>query len=204
MKRIIKRIFAVILLCVVVVIGYRFWPYLSAHLFGNSSSNWITQKLEESITSQNELLVLNIETTRIETVTKKAWLIGTVQKVEIPYTFSMHYSVDMSKANVSIDGTDISIVTPVPKPGYQKLVVDESNMKKTDWLFPLTAEGYAEIKSELEAKLFQEYADSQACAKQALENTVDILSKQYKSFVDQLFVNQVNPYRINIRCIDEP
>lgn len=195
----IKRILILFVLLVLVAVGYRFWPFIGAHLFSNTTAFWISEKLSESISKQNELLVLDVETTRIETVTKEAWLIGAVQRVEIPYTFSMHYSVDMNKANIVVDGTTVIIHVPNPQPGYQRLVVDEANMKKNDWLFPLTAEGYAQIKKNLEEKLYHEYAANSSCLAQANANTVDILMSQYQVLLDKLFINQRNPYHVIVQ-----
>ena len=43
-------------------------------------------------------------------MTQDAWLLGTVQKVEMPYTFRMSFTVDLSLAVVSAldDGEEIA------------------------------------------------------------------------------------------------
>lgn len=198
MKKVIKSIFAIVI-CAAVGIGvYRFWPYISAHLFSNASAKWINQIISERINEQSELLVLDIEQSGVETVTKEGWLIGTVQRVEIPYQFTMHYSVDLSKAHVETEGTNVRVYIPAPQPGYQKLTVDEDKMRKVDWLYPLTPEAYSEIKLDIENKLYDQYATSSECADKAWETAVKDLGGLLDEAMQSQYSNGLNPYTILI------
>lgn len=158
MKKLIKRIFT-FLICLALAVGLvHFGPNIYVRFFGEGTARWISERFTEALREKNELVVYEIETTGQETVSQDAWLIGTVQKVEMPYTFRMSYTVDLSKASIDVEENQIHVRVPAPQPGYQKLTVDENNVRKVDWLYRLTPERYAKIKQEVEDKLFAEYS----------------------------------------------
>lgn len=144
MKKFIRKLFTVILLAALVFTGLRFGPSLYARIFGGGNVQWISERFSETLKEKNHLVVYEVETTGQETVTQDAWILGTVQKVVVPYTFQMSYTVDLSHAAVSAEGTEIQVRVPAPVPGYQKLTVNEEEVQKVDWLYPLTPERYAE------------------------------------------------------------
>lgn len=160
MFRWLKKLFSLFLCFVIAGLGVRFGPNLYVRLFGNPQSQWISETYTESLREKSELVVYELEVTGQETVTQDAWLLGTVQKVEMPYTFTMAFVVDMTQANVTVDGTEITVHIPSPTAGYPKLIVDEEHMKKSDWLYPLTPERYSEIKTTVEKKLVETYASN--------------------------------------------
>lgn len=184
MKRLIRRVFLVVALIAVVFLGIRFAPNIYARLFGNGNMQWISERFSETLKEKNQLVVYEVETTGQETVTQDAWLLGTVQKVVVPYTFQMSFTVDLSKAVVSAEGSAVQVRVPSPEAGYQKLTVDEAQMKKSDWLYPLTPERYAQIQTRVEAEQFDlaknnaEYQDS------AWNITVKNLENLFKSVVE--------------------
>ena len=112
-------------------------------------------------------------------------MIGTVQKVTMPYTFQLNYTVDLSQAEVSTGENKIIVTVPLPVAGYHKLTVDEEHVQKTDWLYPLTPEHYAQIKNELEEKLFKEYSANITYQKDAWEVAVNNLENLFQSVVSQ-------------------
>mgnify|MGYP006994494026 CR=1 FL=1 len=101
MKKFIRKLFTVILLAALVFTGIRFGPALYARIFGGGNVQWISERFSETLKEKNHLVVYEVETTGQETVTQDAWLFGTVQKVVVPYTFQMSYTVDLSRAAVS-------------------------------------------------------------------------------------------------------
>lgn len=160
MKKFLKRLFTFVLCVVLAILLVQFVPNLYIRLFGAGNARWISERFSETLREKNELVVYEVETTGQETVAQDAWLLGTVQKVEMPYRFTMSYTVDLSQAQVSVKDNMIELRIPSPKPGYQKLSVEEERVRKVDWLYPLTPERYSQIKLELEEKLFHEYSTS--------------------------------------------
>lgn len=155
MRKWMKRIFAWLICLLIAAAGIRFGPNLYVRLFGNPNAQWISETYTETLREKNELVVYELETTGQETITQDAWLIGTVQKVELPYTFQLLYTVDLSQAAVTVEGSIIRVIIPAPEARYPKLVVDEANMRKVDWLYPLTPERYETMQRELENRLVE-------------------------------------------------
>lgn len=169
------RTLLLLLLCI--LLGYgalRYGPAIYQRLFGSGNTTWVSERFSEELKAQNELVVYQTTLTGQETVSQEAWLLGTVQKVSIPYSFTIHFTVDMNLAQVSVDTATGDIVVRLPKPvaSYAKLTVDEDNMEKVDWLYPLTPERYAEIKNEIEQNLYDECASKQEYLDAAWESTV--------------------------------
>ena len=185
MKKFFKRLFGLVCCVALVFALVRFGPYLWERLFGGANTQWISQRFSETLREKNELVVYEIETTGQETVSQEAWLLGTVQKVEMPYTFRMSFTVDLSRAQVVTDGSAVTLRVPSPQPGYQKLIVDESKVKKYDWFYRLTTERYAVIKQEVEDRLFEEYSHNQDYQQNAWNTAVHNLESLFGSVADQ-------------------
>ena len=185
MKKFFKRLFGLVCCVALVFALVRFGPYLWERLFGGANTQWISQRFSETLREKNELVVYEIETTGQETVSQEAWLLGTVQKVEMPYTFRMSFTVDLSRAQVVTDGSAVTLRVPSPQPGYQKLIVDESKVKKYDWFYRLTPERYAAIKQEVEDRLFEEYSHNQDYQQNAWNTAVHNLESLFGSVADQ-------------------
>jgi len=158
MRKFMKRVTWTLIVLVVTAACVRFGPNLYVRFFGNPDSQWLSEAYTQTLREKNELVVYEMETTGKETVTQDAWLLGTVQKVEMPYTFGMAYTVDLKDASVSVEGSEITVSVPAPTAAYPKLTVDEDNMRKVDWLYPLTPERYAEIQKTVENRLYSEHA----------------------------------------------
>lgn len=185
MKKFFKGLFRLILCLALVFVLVRFGPYLWERVFGASNTQWISQRFSETLREKNELVVYEIETTGQETVSQEAWLLGTVQKVEMPYTFRMSFTVDLSRAQVVANGNTIEVHVPSPQPGYQKLIVDESKVKKYDWFYRLTTERYAAIKQEVEDRLFDEYSQNETYRQNAWNTAVHNLESMFGSVAEQ-------------------
>ena len=185
MKKFFKRLLGLVCCVALVFALVRFGPYLWERLFGGANTQWISQRFSETLREKNELVVYEIETTGQETVSQEAWLLGTVQKVEMPYTFRMSFTVDLSRAQVVTDGSAVTLRVPSPQPGYQKLIVDESKVKKYDWFYRLTTERYAAIKQEVEDRLFEEYSHNQDYQQNAWNTAVHNLESLFGSVADQ-------------------
>ena len=184
MKKFIRKLFTVILLAALVFTGLRFGPALYARLFGGGSVQWISERFSETLKEKNHLVVYEVETTGQETVTQDAWIFGTVQKVVVPYTFQMSYTVDLSRAAVSAAGSEVQVRVPAPVPGYQKLTVNEDEVQKVDWLYPLTPERYAEIRQSIEDRLFEEAKANPEYAQNAWAITVRDLENLFMAVVE--------------------
>ena len=185
MKKFFKGLFRLILCLALVFVLVRFGPYLWERMFGGSNTQWISQRFSETLREKNELVVYEIETTGQETVSQEAWLLGTVQKVEMPYTFRMSFTVDLSRAQVVANGNTIEVHVPSPQPGYQKLIVDESKVKKYDWFYRPTTERYAAIKQEVEDRLFDEYSQNETYRQNAWNTAVHNLESMFGSVAEQ-------------------
>lgn len=185
MKKFFKRSLSLIV-CLAAAVGVvRIGPYAWERFFGGSNTQWISQRFSETLLEKNELVVYEIETTGQETVSQEAWLLGTVQKVEMPYTFRMSFTVDLSRAQVETEGNLITLRVPSPQPGYQKLTVDEGNVKKYDWFYRLTPERYTEIKQQVEDKLFAEYSQNPVFADNAWNTAVHNLESLFGAVAEQ-------------------
>lgn len=185
MKKFFKRLTSFAVCMVLAVLLVQYGPYLYIRLFGEGNARWISERFSETLREKNELVVYELETTGQETVAQDAWLIGTVQKVEMPYTFSMCFTVDLSKAAVSVNENVIEVRVPTPKPGYQKLVVDDNNVRRVDWLYRLTPERYAQIKQEIEERLFSEYSQNAEYQQNAWNVTVRNLETLFQTVAEQ-------------------
>ena len=142
------------------------------------------------------LKVYEVETTGRETVSQEAWLIGTVQKVVLPYTFQVRFSLDLSQAQVRVDQEDIVVSIPRPKAGYQKLIVDQDHIEKVDWLYPLTTERYADILNEVEQKLFRNAAENPEFQSNAWNLAVENLQNLFSAVADQSLFGKTCQIRI--------
>ena len=109
MRKFIKRLFGFVLLIAGVFVGVRYGPNLYMRLFGSGNAQWVSERFSETLKEKNELVVYEVETTGQETVTQDAWVLGTVQKVVMPYTFRMSYTVDLSIATVTANGSVIEV-----------------------------------------------------------------------------------------------
>ena len=185
MKRFFKRLLGFVICLALAFAAVRFGPAVYTRLFGEGNTRWISERLSETLREKNELVVYEIETTGQETVSQDAWLLGTVQKVEMPYTFQMRFTVDLSRSVVSAGEGTVEIRVPSPVPGYQKLTVDEDNMRKYDWLYPLTPQRYAAIKQELEDRLFAEYSANAQYRQNAWNVTFHNLETLFRTVAQQ-------------------
>jgi len=158
LKRILKTLLTLILCAALIAGGVLFGPRLYKLLFGGANATWISERFSETLVEKRELVVLEKTITGQETVSTDAWLIGTVQKVVVPYSFTASFSVDLQQATVQYDEENklIRVALPAPTVAYYKLTVDEESVEKRDLLYPLTSDRYTEIKQELEQKLYDE------------------------------------------------
>ena len=180
-----KRLLQLLLLVAVLLAAVRFGPSLYAKLFTTGNIQWISERFSEELKDKNELLVF--ETTLIgkETVSQNAWLLGTVQKVQVPYEYVISFAVDLSQSNVQRSGNVIEVFIPLPQPIHSKLAVDDAQMKKTDWLYPLTPERYADIKTEIENKLYEECSANQDYVDAAWSSAEKNMKSLFLAVVEQ-------------------
>ena len=161
--RFFRRLLLILLCLAVAFLLVRYGPNLYRRFFGDGNTTWVSQRFSEELKEKNELVIYEATLTGQDTVSQEAWLLGTVQKVTVPYSYSISFVVDLNLAAVSVDTASDTIVVRLPPPEakYPKLTVDEDQMQKYDWLYPLTPERYAQIKSEIEQKLTDECSAKQ-------------------------------------------
>lgn len=190
MKKLFTFLFILVLMVAMVFVGFLFGPQISELLFDTSTeARWLSERFSETLKEKNELVVYEAEITGQETITQDAFLFGTVQKVEMPYTFNINFSVDLSRAKVSCEGNDISIRVAGPRASYYKLTVNDDAMKKSDFLYPLTPERYAAIKKELEDRLYEEGQSNQQYLSDAWDVTVRNLKALLESVAQSNAIN---------------
>lgn len=185
MIRFAKRLIGFAACIVLAMVLVRFGPTLWIRVFGGGNTQWISERFSETLQEKNELVVYEVKVTGQETVSQDAWLLGTVQKVEMPYTFQMSFTVDLSQAVVSALEDTVEVRLPSPAPAYPRLTVNDDEVKKTDWLYPLTPERYAEIKQETEDRLFAEYSQNEEYQANAWGVTVRNLESLFQSVLEQ-------------------
>lgn len=183
MRRVFKSILTLVLVAALAAAGVLFGPQLYRLLFGGANATWISERFSEELLTKRELVVLEKTITGQETVSTDAWLIGTVQEVVIPYSFSVGFSVDMSRAVVRYDEEKnvIQVLLPAPVVAYYKLIVDESNVETYDFLYPLSAERYAEMRQEIEQKLYDEVSFDPELEKSAWASAVSETEALYNA-----------------------
>ncbi len=198
MKKVFRFVFILVLMISMVFVGFIFGPQISKMLFDTSTeAKWLSERFSETLKEKNELVVYEAEITGQETITQDAFLFGTVQKVEMPYTFNMNFSVDLSKAKVSAEGSTIRIRVPSPRASYYKLTVNDDDMKKSDFLYPLTPERYASIKNELETRLFEEGQSNQ----QYLSDAWDVTVRNLTSLLESVAQNNAISAQYTVQVI---
>lgn len=186
LRRFFRGLFLLILCVALAFVAVRFGPNLYKRFFGDGNTTWISERFGEELKEKNELVVFETTITGQETVSQTAWLIGKVQEVLVPYSFTISFVVDLSQAKVNVElPTDtINVRLPSPVAKYQKLTVDEDKMKKFDWLYPLTPERYAEIKSDIEQRLYDECATKQEYLDAAWNTAVKNMESLFKSVAE--------------------
>lgn len=180
-----KALFWMLLCAVFVLVAIRFGPNLYYRLFGTGNTYWISERFSEELKERNELVVFETTLTGRETASQSAWIFGSVQEVVIPYSYAVSFTVDLSQSRVNVEGNTIMVRLPPPKASFSKLTVDEANMRKRDWLYPLTPERYASIKMEIEQKLFQEASEKKEYLDAAWAAAVKNMESLFQSVAEQ-------------------
>ena len=184
-KTFFKALFWMLLCAALILVAIRFGPNLYYRLFGTGNTLWISERFSEELKEKNELVVFETTLTGRETVSQSAWILGKVQEVVIPYSYSITFTVDLSKSRVHVEDNTIMARLPPPKASFSKLTVDEANMKKHDWLYPLTPERYASIKMEIEQKLFAEASENKEYLAAAWATAVRNMESLFESVAEK-------------------
>ena len=187
LRRFFRNLFLLILCLAIAFLAVRFGPNLYRRFFGDGNTTWVSERFGEQLREKNELVVFETTITGQETISQSAWLIGKVQEVVVPYSFAISFVVDLSHASVSVDlsSDTINVRLPSPIAKYQKLTVDEAKMKKFDWLYPLTPERYAQIKSDIETKLYNECSTKPEYLNAAWDTAVKNMESLFKSVAEK-------------------
>ena len=192
MRKALRRLAAVAACVALAVVLARFGPYLTARLFGNGDIVRISERFSEALREKSELVVYEVEVDGQETVSQEAWLLGTVQMVDMSYTFLVRYYVDLSRATVSAQEHTIHVQLPALSMGYAQLEVDETQVRTYDFLYSLTPQRYAEIKEEPRARLVAEYAADASCWQKARDAAVTSVER----LLDSVAANASTAYQL--------
>lgn len=174
MKKIFRLLFVVVLLVAVVAAALMFSP-------NPTRAKWLSECFSETLKEKNELVVYSGERTGREIYQRNALLIGTVQEVELPYTFSFDYSVELSNAKVETDGSTINVRVPGPTLCNHKLSILDSEVERSGVLVILTPDRYTTIKQELEQRLVEETQSNEQYLTDAWDVTVRNLTNLLSS-----------------------
>lgn len=187
--RTIRRVLGLLLVIALVFVVVRYWPYIYNRFFGGDTL-YVSERFSEVVKDQNRMEVLSDTITGQETATMEAAIIGTVQSVTIPYTFTIGFFVDYDQAVIGAKGNTVTIAIPEPYADYYKLTVDEANVKKSDFLVPLTSERSASIRLEIERKLFEECSTKPEYLERAWNSNVENLKKLFNSLLNSINTNE--------------
>lgn len=165
MKKFFVFLFLVILALTALVVVAVLSP-------GESGVKWLSVQFSETLKEQNELIVYSGEKTGIEIYQRNAPIVGTIQEVEMPYTFSFEFSVDLSKAVVDVNGKNVTVHVPGPRLYNYKMSVVDSDVERSGALMVLPATKYTEIKQGLESRLLAETQSNEAYVTEAWNVTV--------------------------------
>ena len=185
MWKFFRRLLSTFLLALVALAVIQLGPGLYARFFAANNTQWISERFSEELREKNELVVFETILTGKETARLEAWLVGTVQEVQIPYSYTISFSVDLSQSVVQSAGNTVEVILPSPRAVFSKLTVGEPNMKKNDWLYPLTPERYADIKAEVEQRLYAECAENPVFLERARATAVERMEALFFSFAEQ-------------------
>lgn len=154
MKKFFLFLFVLVLLVAAVFAVVLFTP-------GETGVKWLSVTFSETLKEQNELLVYTGEKTGREIYQRNAPIVGTIQEVELPYTFSFDYSVDLSKAEVEVNGKIVYVRVPGPRLRDYKLTIVDNEVERSGGLVYLSPNKYTEIKQSLEQRLLSETQSNQ-------------------------------------------
>ena len=200
----IRHLAKFLLLAVVVLALIYLAPYLYNRFFYPGSTQWISERFSEKLEEKSELVVYEVTLAGKETISTTAWAIGPVQVVQIPYEYTLSFAVNLSHSRVEALGNNtIEVRLPPPRAlfSYSKLMVDEGNVKKYDWLYPLTPERYAGMKEEIERKLYDECAANPDYLESAWKSTEKRIETDFHDLAEQM--DQVTAISIVV-LMEEP
>ena len=179
MKKLFKRIFAVVLLAALALVGVRFGPAIYNRLFGNGGMSFVSERFEATLTKRNRMDVCHVSIPGVETVSQDA-ILYTAWAYEIPYTFHLTYFVELSTAEVRAedrndDGVNdvVRVYVRAPYADQAELIVDESQVKRSDPLNFVSDQKYAGMLADLKQRLLNEYAANPEYLAQAWQNAVE-------------------------------
>lgn len=181
----VRRILLWVVLIALVVLGVRYWPYIYNRLF-NGNTVWVSQRFSEELKEQNRMQVFTATLTGEETVSVNAIIFGTIQKVQVPYSFDIGFFVDCGEAVCAAEGNTVVLYLPAPYADFYKLSVDRDQVKVSDFLMPLTSERYAAILKQIEQKLYDETAAKQEYLDSAWESAEKNMKLLFGSFLSNL------------------
>ena len=149
MKKFFTFLFLLVLVLAVLMALAFFMP-------SEENVKWLSVRFSETLKEKNELLVYSGEKTGCEIYQRNAPIVGTIQEVELPYTFSFDFSVDLSKAAVDVNGNTIYVRIPGPRMCNYKLSIQDNEVERSGSLVYLSPNKYTEIKQSLEQRLLTE------------------------------------------------
>ena len=183
----IRLVFLLAFLGLFVFLGFKLVPIFqqTGSLSGvftyliSGGAQWKTETLYEYFTDKNEWVVYSYEKAGTDTVSRDVALLGTVQKVQYDYTFTMGFKVDMSQAQFQREGEKLTVRIPSPYADNGVLTIDEESIKQYS-LFVFSGDkvsGYEEMREFKRNQYFETFAQDEQVIGEAWDNTVRLLEE---------------------------
>ena len=171
MKKTIQKIALVVFAAAFVVIGVVFGPELYDRLYEDNGI-WISEKFTQ---------------TGVKTYTKGFEIFGKkveTRKIEIPYTFYMDFTVDLTNAKVTVEDKVIRIAVPAPKVNAYTVTFNDEDIKQSGLASLLSNTEITRLMNEVRDQLYSENVDREDFRTQAWEGTEEALKNLFASLLE--------------------
>ena len=186
MKKTIQKIALVVFAAAFVVVGVVFGPELYNRLYEDNGI-WISEKFTEEMKKTAELKVFQDTQTGVKTYTKGFEIFGKkveTRKIEIPYTFYMDFTVDLTNAKVTVEDKVIRIAVPAPKVNAYTVTFNDEDIKQSGLASLLSNTEITRLMNEVRDQLYAENVDREDFRTQAWEGTQEALQNLFSGLLE--------------------
>ena len=165
-RHFLRRILTVAILAAVLLVGLPFARQWVKRLFlpgdYQSISVYLTHNMEEA----GELTAMRYTDTGVMTNTTAAFLIGTVQKVTVPYSYEIGLGFPLSEVRLEAVGQSLTVHVPPIRMLYDKFEVT-GKPEVSDFWYRLSETQYQKMLDAKSLQCRQEYTDNETCLQEA-------------------------------------
>lgn len=186
MKKTIQKIALVVFAAAFVVVGVVFGPELYNRLYEDNGI-WISEKFTEEMKKTAELKVFQDTQTGVKTYTKGFEIFGKkveTRKIEIPYTFYMDFTVDLTNAKVTVEDKAIRIAVPAPQVNAYTVTFNDEDIKQSGLASLLSNTEITRLMNEVRDQLYAENVDREDFRTQAWEGTQEALQNLFSGLLE--------------------